>query len=67
MVELLADIVVGLATARDSITIESSALLEHTMIEAKRTTINCTRAAVQTMVGPQTMAVVRTVVVTVTK
>ena len=67
MVERLADIVVGLAAVGVSITVECSVLLERTAVEAKRSAIDCTAVAVQTVVVPQTTAVVRIVVATATE
>ena len=65
MVELLADIMVGLATMGDLVAVEHSVLLEHTIVEAERLTIDCIVVTMQTVVMSQTMAMVRTAAATV--
>ena len=62
---MLVDIVVGITTTGDLVAVEPSVPLEHTVVKAERSTIDCTTVATQTVVGPQTVAVVRIVATTV--
>ena len=59
MVELLADIIVGLGVVGDLVAAEHSVLLEHTIVEVEQSIIDCTVVPMQTVVVPQTMAMVR--------
>ena len=67
MVEVIANIVIGLDAMKDSVVAECNVLLEHATVEVEWSTIYCTIVVVQTVVVPQTMAVVRTVAPIVTE